>query len=434
MNSSYCLCSEVTDLTGTNNNCRLFLYPLTLLFITNQLNGSIKSISCSCCVMTMMLQQQTHFNTIKQKQRRYKCIALNKAGNASFEYLLRVGGSPARDQLSSAASPLSNAANSNGMLRDTTHSNNGNNKVKTATSSLGFQHHLRDQRAQQQKQQVLTQQQQEMEQQASRRKDLGKSHLAAQSSNQQQQQQQQQATQTHLVPSNTWLKSSATFQVTIVVVSILMAAVIIAFLLICIVIYQIKPSSAQTILPDSETQNEDATGCLLYWFNHGFGDATSNSTPDLTTPHSNALQQQQQESRLIPKDDNNQNLTESLLMSETPFFMANNNQPVPVPILATITNPISGTSPIHLIATDHHQNRSMQTPIHRQQQQMQALHASRASPMQTIDAISGFTSRPQNYPQSYQVQSRINSPVSSNLNYGAGSVQQIDQQQQHFVN
>lgn len=42
-----------------------------------------------------------------------------------------------------------------------------------------------------------------------------------------------------------WLKGSTTFQVTIVIVSVLMGAVIVAFILFCVIIYQIKPSPGQ---------------------------------------------------------------------------------------------------------------------------------------------------------------------------------------------
>lgn len=58
---------------------------------------------------------------------------------------------------------------------------------------------------------------------------------------------------TTMNPSGTWLKSSTTFQITIVIVSILMASVIIAFILFCIVIYQIKPTGA----------NNRSSGCEL---------------------------------------------------------------------------------------------------------------------------------------------------------------------------
>lgn len=46
--------------------------------------------------------------------------------------------------------------------------------------------------------------------------------------------------------SGAWIKGSTTFQITMVVVSVLMGSVILAFVLFCIVIYQIKPTSSNS--------------------------------------------------------------------------------------------------------------------------------------------------------------------------------------------
>lgn len=338
---------------------------------------------------------------------------------------------------------LASSLLTNGVSRDTTHLTSSNeignerDREAAASSPGSFQHHLRDQRAQQ-KQQVLVQQQQQQqtttisqEEQANNRRNSNRSHMA-QSSN------QQATTQTQLVPSSTWLKSSTTFQVTIVVVSFLMAAVIIAFLLICIIIYQIKPSSAQTILlasgspPGGSNSGGGIFSSMVFAGRlKGISDASNLATGSQTRSYL-ASSQPDQTSRFISRDDNYQ---ESLLMNETPFFLANVHQPVP--LLATLNNPITGTSPVHLLATD--QNRSIQT-IPRQQQQIQTNIFRASSPMQTIDQTmrdGGFALRPQNYQQAHQLQPRIELPATS-ISYAPNSIQQFDQQhqlnQQRFAN
>lgn len=153
---------------------------------------------------------------------RYKCIALNKAGNSSVEYLLRVvGQSSAPDGGSYIPS------------RDVTSAGSRN----PAT---------RDQRAQQAIQQHHVQQQQQLEMANKAR------ILAAQTS--------QMTTETNTA-GGSWLKSTTAFQITIVVVSALMAVVIIAFILFCVSIYQIKPSFAPgSLFPMQNQQWKDANG------------------------------------------------------------------------------------------------------------------------------------------------------------------------------
>lgn len=125
----------------------------------------------------------TYLRHTRTRPARYKCIALNKAGNASFEFLLRV--QPDLTRLAAHAKwPNSSRAADNQEASPDALSQPSREPLPPAAGSSP-------------------------------------------------------------VASGGWLKGSTTFQVTIVIVSLLMGAVILAFILFCVIIYQIKPSPGQ---------------------------------------------------------------------------------------------------------------------------------------------------------------------------------------------
>lgn len=290
---------------------------------------------------------------------RYKCIALNKAGNASFEYLVGVngGGGGASSKVGLPAQSMQAGSSYSTLFGGSSRDLSAGAGIRTSVASssqTNLQHHMRDQRAQQQ--QVVSAQMSQEEQQA-----IAAANKLKQSLNNKQPasfqpasaNQQQQTTQTNLVPSNTWLKSSATFQITIVVVSVLMAAVIVAFLLFCIVIYQIKPSSIQTILlPNVQSPARGSGGLFSSMVISGRQKSVA-ETNSIVGMH----QTRPIDAQVTHPTTNNS------LISETPFCTTNEPQNLlkTMPIIAPWSFPLTLSPPIgdmHLVQSA---NRSPQT-------------------------------------------------------------------------
>lgn len=172
-----------------------------------------------------------------------------------------------------------------------------------------------------------------------------------------------QSPQMTLGASSTWLKSSTTFQITFVIVSVLMLAVILAFLVFCIIIYQIKPSTAQAatqptansmMMQRDKGSGQDSalvrSGSRAVSLIVGLGHQLNFSAPNGRQNHINA--------------------SHLNLNREQQMYVANNQN---TPLLAAICDPITGRSPIHLIAhqpimQQHHQ---INQPASHLQQQLQ---------------------------------------------------------------
>lgn len=120
------------------------------------------------------------------------------------------------------------------------------------------------------------------------------------------------------------------FQITIVVVSALMAIVIIAFLLFCISIYQIKPTFSESLVPMQSQQWKDANGKTT-----------------LISPTSQAVSSLTTGQRLVVGINGSSNLEPCPTNHVQPFYGVAN----PTIHHSTATNePLHGRGPVHLIS------------------------------------------------------------------------------------
>lgn len=125
------------------------------------------------------------------------------------------------------------------------------------------------------------------------------------------------------------LKGSTTFQVTIVIVSVLMGAVILAFILFCVIIYQIKPSAGQLAAAASVPG------------------PTASGTPTLrpASPRASSLEA----SARPPTCNGFPGASAAYIMSAGPPQAPLVNSGANL-ILTASCDPLTGSSPVHLMA------------------------------------------------------------------------------------
>lgn len=216
---------------------------------------------------------------------RYKCIGLNRAGNQSVEFILRVQRKPQAPsdsqaaQLAPSGSARDQRANSLANGGNLASSSKSNQETKALASQAS------NSNVYEQKSQVFR-------------------HIQQQSA------------------SSQWLKGSFTFQFVMVFVSVLMAGVIVAFVVFCIAIYRIKPSGNPPAFR-SQTNGLDP------------------STGQPTTPTTNSTQNSYWPLLSLRKASN-------VFSQNSPVVGGQRGIP---PMLTAVCNPITGQTPVHLLAS-----------------------------------------------------------------------------------
>lgn len=319
------------------------------------------------CALTMMT------NKI-----RYKCIGLNGAGQSNFEFVLQVGRAPestaakaSRD--SAGLGNFSSAPARGNILKPSpgrhqlgapaTRDQRANAPASWSSSELTTGTKRTGQQQNQHQHQTQFQLQQRHHQPVTPG-DLavGKGEPTG----------GQQASSS-LSQSAGWLKGSATFQIVMVIVSVLMGAVILAFLLVCVVIYQIKPAPRSSILlPAIYSKQTDASNNVgnsvvtttvvgPIFGSPGQFNPTANGLGSTSNANANNHSSSSFGSRpLILANANHvdSRLAQSSTLNTINSSLISTDRRL-TPILTAVCDPISGQMPVHLLV----QQPTQQTPV-----------------------------------------------------------------------